>query len=121
MFPGDEPKMLVDLYDLSVTMNRALLGNIIMSVSITFILVFSVINQFYDQLWVGVLIHEGSVLLVIFNGARLSGKGNILSMLFITINNLWQDTVQLFKQLREHYFGDKSSNLVLPNQNHATS
>jgi Cd2+/Zn2+-exporting ATPase len=121
MFPGDEPKMLVDLYDLSVTMNRALLGNIIMSVSITFILLFSVINQFYDQLWVGVLIHEGSVLLVIFNGARLSGRGNILSMLFITINNLWQDTVQLFKQLREHYFGDKSSNLVLPNQNHATS
>lgn len=121
MFPGDEPKMLVDLYDLSVKMNRALLGNIIMSVSITFILVFSVINQFYDQLWVGVLIHEGSVLLVIFNGARLSGKGNILSMLFITTKNLWQDTVQLFKQLREHYFGDKSSNLALPNQNHATS
>ena len=121
MFPGDEPKMLVDLYDLSVKMNRALLGNIIMSVSITFILVFSVINQFYDQLWVGVLIHEGSVLLVIFNGARLSGKGNILSMLLITTRNLWQDTAQLFKQLREHYFGDKSSNLVLPNQNHATS
>ena len=121
MFPGDEPKMLVDLYDLSVKMNRALLGNIIMSVSITFILVFSVINQFYDQLWVGVLIHEGSVLLVIFNGARLSGKGNILSMLFITTKNLWLDTVQLYKQLREHYFGDKSSNLALPNQNHATS
>ena len=121
MFPGDEPKMLVDLYDLSVKMNRALLGNIIMSVSITFILVFSVINQFYDQLWVGVLIHEGSVLLVIFNGARLSGKGNILSMLLITTKNLWRDTVQLFRQLRKHYFGDESSNLVLPNQNHATS
>ena len=121
MFPGDEPKMLVDLYDLSVKMNRALLGNIIMSVSITFILVFSVINQFYDQLWVGVLIHEGSVLLVIFNGARLSGKGNILSMLFITTKNLWLDTVQLFKQLKEHYFGNESSNSVLPNQNHATS
>ena len=121
MFPGDEPKMLVDLYDLSVKMNRALLGNIIMSVSITFILVFSVINQFYDQLWVGVLIHEGSVLLVIFNGARLSGKGNILSMLFITTKNLWLDTVQLFKQLKEHYFSNESSNSVLPNQNHATS
>ena len=121
MFPGDEPKMLVDLYDLSVKMNRALLGNIIMSVSITFILVFSVINQFYDQLWVGVLIHEGSVLLVIFNGARLSGKGNILSMLFITTKNLWLDTVQLFKQLKEHYFGNVPSNSVLPNQNHATS
>ena len=46
-------------------MNRALISNIILSVSITFILVFSVINQLYDQLWVGVLIHEGSVLVVI--------------------------------------------------------
>jgi len=121
MFPGDEPKMLVDLYDLSVKMNRALIGNIIMSVSITFILVFSVINQFYDQLWVGVLIHEGSVLLVIFNGARLSGKGNMLSMLSLTMKNLYLDIVQLFKQLREHYFGADSSNVILPNQNHATS
>ena len=121
MFPGDEPKMLVDLYDLSVKMNRALIGNIIMSVSITFILVFSVINQFYDQLWVGVLIHEGSVLLVIFNGARLSGKGNMLSMLSLTMKNLYLDIVQLFKQLREHYFGANSPNVILPNQNHATS
>ena len=121
MFPGDEPKMLVDLYDLSVKMNRALIGNILMSVSITMILVVSVINQFYDELWVGVLIHEGSVLLVILNGARISGKGNMFSMLYLTMKNLWFDIVQLFKQLREHYFGGDSSNLILPNQNHATS
>ena len=121
MFPGEEPKMLVDLYDLSVKMNRALIGNIILSVSITFILVFSVINQLYDQLWVGVLIHEGSVLVVIFNGARLSGKGNMMSMMFVTLRNLWLDTVQLVKQLRAHYTTGESSNLVLPNQNHATS
>ena len=102
-------------------MNRALVSNIIMSVSITIILVISVINQFYDQLWVGVLIHEGSVLLVIFNGARVSGKGNILSMLYLTMRNLWMDIIQLFKQLKRYYFSDKASNIVLPNQNHATS
>ena len=121
MFPGENPKMLVDLYDLSVKMNRALISNIILSVSITFILVFSVINQLYDQLWVGVLIHEGSVLVVIFNGARLSGKGNILSMLYSTLKNLWDDMIQLFRQLRKHYSNTESPNLVLPNQNHATS
>ena len=121
MFPGENPKMLVDLYDLSIKMNRALISNIILSVSITFILVFSVINQLYDQLWVGVLIHEGSVLVVIFNGARLSGRGNILSMLFITFKNLWDDMINLFRQLREHYSNTESKNLVLPNQNHATS
>ena len=121
MFPGENPRMLVDLYDLSVKMNRALVSNIVLSVSITLILVFSVVNQLYDQLWIGVLIHEGSVLMVIFNGARLSGRGNILSMLVITFKSLWHDIVQLFKQLREHYFGNELSNSVLPNQNHATS
>ena len=121
MFPGENPRMLVDLYDLSVKMNRALVSNIVLSVSITLILVFSVVNQLYDQLWIGVLIHEGSVLMVIFNGARLSGRGNILSMLVITFKSLWHDIIQLFKQLREHYFGNELSNSVLPNQNHATS
>ncbi|HII50786.1 MAG TPA: hypothetical protein HA322_05595, partial [Candidatus Poseidoniaceae archaeon] len=53
--------------------------------------------------------------------ARLSGKGNMFSMLYLTMKNLWFDIVQLFKQLREHYFGGDSSNLILPNQNHATS
>ena len=28
----------------------------------------------YDELWVGVLIHEASVILVILNGARLAGS-----------------------------------------------
>ena len=121
MFPGENPRMLVDLYDLSVKMNRALVGNIVLSVSITLILVFSVVNQLYDQLWIGVLIHEGSVLMVIFNGARLSGRGNILSMLFITFKSLWDDMVQLFKQLRDHYTSSESPNLVSSNQIHATS
>ena len=121
MFPGENPRMLVDLYDLSVKMNRALVGNIILSVSITLILVFSVVNQLYDQLWIGVLIHEGSVLMVIFNGARLSGRGNILSMLVITFKSLWHDIIQLFKQLRDHYTSSESPNLVSSNQIHATS
>ena len=122
MFPGDEPKMLVDLYDLSVKMNKALTGNIFLSVSITFILVFAVINQIYDELWVGVLIHEASVLLVIFNGARLAGKGSMFSMLHITLKNLWLDTKQVFIQIREHYFNqDSIENQNSESENHATS
>lgn len=122
LFPGDNPKMLVDLHDLAVKMNRALIGNIFLSVSITFILVIAVINQMYDQLWVGVLIHEMSVLLVIFNGARLAGKGSMLSMLMITTKNLWIDTKQVFLQMREHYSKRESANNLDPvNQNHATS
>jgi len=122
MFPGDNPKMLVDLHDLAVKMNRALIGNIFLSVSITFILVIAVINEMYDQLWVGVLIHEMSVLLVIFNGARLAGKGSMLTMLMITTKNLWMDTKQVFIQMKEHYSKPESAgNLDPANQNHATS
>ena len=122
MFPGDEPKMLVDMYDLSRKMHSALVGNIIISVSITAILVLAVVNQFYDQLWVGVLIHEASVLLVIFNGARLAGRGSMMSMLFITTKNLWQDTIDVFKQLNQHYLKkDKPDKQLSEVVNHATS
>ena len=35
--------------------------------------------------------------------------------------NLWDDMINLFRQLREHYSNTESKNLVSPNQNHATS
>ncbi len=122
MFPGEDPKMLVDLHDLAVKMNRALIGNIFLSVSITLILVIAVINQLYDQLWVGVLIHEASVLLVIFNGARLAGRGSMLAMLMVTMKTLWLDTKQVFIQMKQHYSKRESDvNHNQANQNHATS
>ena len=122
MFPGEDPKMLVDLHDLAVKMNRALIGNIFLSVSITLILVIAVINQLYDQLWVGVLIHEASVLVVIFNGARLAGRGSMLAMLMVTMKTLWLDTKQVFIQMKEHYSKrEPNTNLEQANQNHATS
>jgi Cd2+/Zn2+-exporting ATPase len=122
MFPGDDPKMLVDLHDLAVKMNRALIGNIFLSISITLTLVIAVINQLYDQLWVGVLIHEASVLVVIFNGARLAGKGSMLAMLIVTMKTLWLDTKQVFIQMKEHYSKRESNvNSDQANQNHATS
>jgi Cd2+/Zn2+-exporting ATPase len=104
MFPGDEPKMLLDLYDLSRKMHNALFGNIMISIIITGALVFAVINGWYDQLWVGVLIHEASVLLVILNGARLAGKGGMFSMLVTILKSLWEDTVAVFIQFKDHYF-----------------
>ena len=104
MFPGDEPKTLIDLHDLSRKMHNAVVGNIAISVMITFTLVIAVINGWYDQLWVGVLIHEASVLLVILNGARIAGKDNVLSILISISKTLWTDTIMVFKQFKQHYF-----------------
>ena len=89
MFPGENPKMLVDLYDLSIKMNRALISNIILSVSITFILVFSVNQSVIRSALGGSVDPRRLSISSNFNGARLSGRGNILSMLFITFKNLW--------------------------------
>ena len=104
MFPGDEPKTLIDLHDLSRKMHNAVVGNIAISVMITFTLVIAVINGWYDQLWVGVLIHEASVLLVILNGARIAGKDNVLSILISISKTLWTDTIMVFKQFKQHYY-----------------
>ncbi len=104
MFPGDEPKTLIDLHDLSRKMHFAVVGNITISVLITFTLVIAVFGGWYKELWVGVLIHEASVLLVILNGARLAGRDNVLSILTSITKTLWFDTIAVFKQFKQHYF-----------------
>ncbi|MDP6333210.1 MAG: HAD-IC family P-type ATPase [Candidatus Poseidoniaceae archaeon] len=121
MFPGDEPKMLLELHDLSRKMNNALIGNIALSIIITFTLVIAVVNEWYDELWVGVLIHEASVLLVILNGARLAGKDGMFSMLISIIKSLWSDTVAVFIQFKQHYFARPSTEKPPEIDLHATS
>jgi hypothetical protein len=53
----------------------------------------------YDQLWVGVLIHEASVILVILNGARLAGNSGALKLLSETFKSLYFDTRLSFEAL----------------------
>lgn len=121
MFPGDEPKMLLELHDLSRKMNNALIGNIVLSILITFTLVIAVVNQWYDELWVGVLIHEASVLLVILNGARLAGKDGMFSMLISILKTLWSDTAAVFLQFKRHYFNQTVTQKPPEIDLHATS
>ena len=121
MFPGDEPKMLLELHDLSKKMNNALIGNIAISIIITLTLVIAVVNEWYDQLWVGVLIHEASVLLVILNGARLAGKDSMLSILWAITKSLWTDTKAVFIQFKQHYFSQSITQNTSEIDLHATS
>ena len=44
-------------------------------IGVTVILVFAVINNWYDNLWIGVLVHEMSVIVVILNGLGLRSDG----------------------------------------------
>ena len=99
LVPGDNPQMLTELVDLSRRAQNILIGNLVISVGITIALVGAVIAQMYDELWVGVLIHEASVILVILNGARLAGSEGAIKLLRNILVSLWRDTKNAFSML----------------------
>ena len=103
LIPSDDPLMLTNLIDLSRRAQRILMGNIYISIGITLALVTAVILQLYDELWVGVLIHEASVILVILNGARLAGGGGGFALLRSILVTLWRDTKESFSMLKLRY------------------
>jgi Cd2+/Zn2+-exporting ATPase len=102
LVPGENPQMLTELIDLTRRAQRILVGNLLISVGITLALVAAVIAQMYDELWVGVLIHEASVILVILNGARLAGTEGGFSLLKNILISLWRDTKEAFILLRSN-------------------
>ena len=99
LVPSDDPQMLTELVDLSRRAQAILVSNLVISVGITLALVGAVVAQMYDELWVGVLIHEASVILVILNGARLAGTQGAIVLLRNIFVSLWRDTKTALKML----------------------
>jgi len=108
LIPGDDPSMLTEMIDLARKAQRTLMQNLFFSVAITLTLVFAVVQQWYDQLWVGVLIHEASVILVILNGARLAQNGEALVLLKETLRTMIDDTKEAFSCFKQRYLSPKS-------------
>ena len=109
LVPGDDPRMLTEMIDLARQAQRTLMQNLFFSVAITVTLVFAVIQQWYDQLWVGVLIHEASVILVILNGARLAQNGQAVPLLKETLRTMVEDTRQAFASFKARYLPTKAA------------
>ena len=93
MIPGDDPRMLADLLKLARRTERNFRQNLSFSILVTITLVYAVINGFYDALWVGVLVHEASVILVILNGARLAEGTGTLTLVKNTFIAMWEATL----------------------------
>ncbi|MAY04500.1 MAG: hypothetical protein CMB25_02715 [Euryarchaeota archaeon] len=93
MIPGDDPRMLADLLKLARRTERNFKQNLSFSILVTITLVYAVVNGFYDALWVGVLVHELSVILVILNGARLAEGTGTLSLVKKTFIAMWEATL----------------------------
>jgi len=88
------------LISLSKKTKSVLLWNIGYSVAITLILVYLVLSGINDNLAVGVLVHELSVIGVIINGARLSGSGGTVQLIADIGKSIWTGTVESFNALR---------------------
>ena len=103
LIPGDDPRLLTEMVDLARQAQRTLMQNLFFSVFITVTLVFAVVQQWYDQLWVGVLIHELSVVIVILNGARLAQNGQSFKLMKQSLSAMVSDTKEAFTTFRARY------------------
>ena len=103
LIPGDDPRMLTDLIVLARKTERNFRQNLFFSILVTITLVFAVLNDFYDQLWVGVLVHEASVILVILNGARLAEGSGTYKLLLNTLQALWNATISAFNTGKKQF------------------
>ncbi len=104
LIPGDDPRLLGEMIELSRKTRRILFQNLLLSVSVTLVLVWSVLMGINDNLVIGVLIHELSVILVIFNGARLAGDEGIGRLLKETVKDLFRETKIAFSRLFEKIY-----------------
>jgi Cd2+/Zn2+-exporting ATPase len=103
LVPGDDPRAITEMIDLARQAQRTLMQNLFFSVFITVTLVFAVVQQWYNQLWVGVLVHELSVVVVILNGARLAQNGQSFKLLKETMKSMVQDTRVAFASFKARY------------------
>ena len=99
LIPGNNPKLLSEIIGLAKKTRSVLIWNIGYSVLITAILVYTVLIGINDNLAIGVLVHELSVIGVIINGARLSGAGGTISLIVDVSKSLYFGTIDSFKAL----------------------
>lgn len=101
LLPSEDPRLLAKLLEISAKTKMVVRQNIILSIAITAILVWSVLAGFNDKIWVGVLVHEVSAIFVILNGARLAGERGIFALLRDICVDLYSDVVDSFSVLIE--------------------
>ncbi|MDP6869888.1 MAG: heavy metal translocating P-type ATPase [Candidatus Poseidoniaceae archaeon] len=99
LIPSDNPLLLADIVKLAKRTHSVLTWNIIYSVVITMILVYAALAGINDNLAIGVLVHELSVIGVIINGARLSGAGGTFALVGEIMKSIYVGTRDSFTTL----------------------
>ncbi|HIG03139.1 MAG TPA: cation-translocating P-type ATPase [Candidatus Poseidoniales archaeon] len=96
LIPSEDPQQLSRLIAIARRARAVVRQNIIISVGVTAILVWTVLSGINDQIWIGVLAHEASAILVILNSARLSGNSGTIALLRDLFIGLFYDTKKAF-------------------------
>ena len=115
MIPSERPDLISSLCKLSKKTRTVVIQNLALSITLTLILVFSVISGKNDQIWLNVLAHEFSVLLVILNAMKLGAfkfedqsissnqeneeEFNIFSVISNIFKELYNDSKEVIKAI----------------------
>ena len=75
LIPGEDPRALSNLLELSKRTRRVVNANIAISVLVTLVLIITTLVGINNSIAAGIAIHEASVFLIIFNGMFVTGSG----------------------------------------------
>ena len=75
LIPGEDPRALVNLIQLSKRTRAVVNANIAVSVSVTVLLIITALAGINTSIAAGIAIHEASVFLIILNGMFVAGAG----------------------------------------------
>jgi cation transport ATPase len=99
LIPGEDPRAIATLVRLARRTRIVVQANILLSIGVTFLLVYAVLTGWQTNLAVGVAIHEASAFVVILNGAFVATTGNRFALVWEVFVDLFQDYVDAVRML----------------------
>lgn len=103
LVPADDPIIVTELLRVARKCQQVVNQNLIISVGVTAILVASVLLGANEALWINVLIHELSALVVIFNGLQITSASNLTTIIGRILKSLWEETAIAIRLLLSRY------------------
>ena len=100
LIPGQDPRILSKLVELSKRTKKVVYVNIMISVLVTCVLVLTVLSGFELNLAAGIALHEASAIIIIINGMWVSGSDSARFSTFIELfRDLFTDLIIIFNIL----------------------
>ena len=97
LIPGEDPRALANLIQLSKRTRRVVNANIAVSVLVTLVLIITALAGINTSIAAGIAIHEASVFLIILNGMFVAGAGGRrIGVLFDLAKDLLLDIREAF-------------------------